>query len=116
MNISTAAHYLKIGYRIRRASWEPEECVTECAGMLSRREVRYYNLVEAGSFTKERYVSEGVNADLGLEDLLADDWEIITTNIRKQFNKYGNFEYDDETDWDNYEPKYNSWGDEDEDE
>jgi hypothetical protein len=115
MNISTAAHYLKIGYRIRRPHWEPEECITECADMLSRREVHYCNIVKEGGFTKERYVSEGYNADLGLEELLADDWEIITTGIRKQFNKYGNFEYEDETDWDNYEPSYSHWGNEDED-
>lgn len=114
MNIFTAAYYLKIGYRIRRTCWEPEECITECADMLSRREVRHYNRIEAGNFTKERYVSEGINADLGLEELLADDWEIITTDIRKSFNKYGNLEYDDETDWDNYEPKYSHWGSNDE--
>lgn len=114
MDIATAAKYLKIGYRIRRACWELEEYVEECGDMLEKKEIHYSNVYnqETKKFEKHRYLSRwgGINP-LGLSDLLAEDWEIITTGIRKQFNKYGNFEYDDEPDWDNYVCK--GWGDED---
>jgi hypothetical protein len=104
MDIKTASHYLKLGYRIRRTEWEPEEHLTELAGMIDRVEVNYsYQLdEETKTFVKRRYVGSGSLYSASLEDLLADDWEIITTGIRKQFNKHGNFEYEDEPDWDNY--------------
>ena len=118
MNISIAAHYLKIGYRIRRACWEPEEYLYELADMLERVEVHHSSSFndKTAKFVEHRYVGHGGPALVFLQDLLADDWEIITTGIRKQFNKYGDFEYDDETDWDLYEPEDSSWGNEDEDE
>jgi len=110
MNIHLAAHYLKIGYRIRRPNWEPEELIYECAGMLNKREVHYYGVVDDKGHRDCRSVSDS-SAPIMLEDLLADDWEIITTGIRKQFNKYGNFEYDDEPDWDTWEPDYSYFED-----
>ena len=110
MNIAIAAIYLKLGYRIRRPCWEPEELISECADMLDRREILHYGVINDAGHHKVRSVTEGP-AMLGLEDLLADDWEIITSNIRKEFNKYGNFEYDDDIDHDNYEPDYSYFED-----
>jgi hypothetical protein len=110
MNIATAAHYLKLGYRVRRACWEPEELLTECADMLDRREILHYGVIDDTGDHEVRSVTEGP-AILGLQDLLAEDWEIITSNIRKEFNKYGSFEYDDDIDFDNYELDYSYFED-----
>jgi hypothetical protein len=115
MNIAIAAHYMKIGYRVRRTSWEPEEYLCELASMFQKAEVRYSNNWnhESKAFDTKRYVSVHTGYDaISFGDLLAEDWEIITSNIRREFNKYGSFEYQDEEDWDNYEPK--GWGEEDE--
>jgi hypothetical protein len=105
MNIYTAAKYLEIGYRIRRSSWEPEEHISECAEMLQMTEVNFSNTYDkkAKKFVQERYISDGHNANLGLKDLLADDWEIITVNIRKHFNIYNEMEYIDDPDWEKYD-------------
>lgn len=91
-----------MGYRIRRLSWEPEEFISECAGMLDKREVYNYGVTDENGRRDVRSISD-TQAFLMLEDLLADDWEIVTANIRKEFNKYGSFEYEDDVDLDNYE-------------
>lgn len=62
MDIRTAAHYMKLGYRIRRSFWEPEEWVSE---KLMGSYAMYYSF--------------------GMDDLLADDWELITDGIIKDF-------------------------------
>lgn len=110
MDIHAAASYLKSRYRIRRACWESEEFV-EYSYDLSKRHVSYTSVWnrETKSIDKHRGVMDDTFQVLTLEDLLATDWEVITTGIRKYFNKYGHLEYDDETDWDNYEPDENSW-------
>lgn len=100
MNITAAAHYLRVGYRIRRACWEPEEFLSELASLLDKREVLEHGVLDNQGYHKIRTVHDGT-AFLILEDLLADDWEVVTTNIRKYFNKYDSLEYQDETDWDN---------------
>ena len=41
MNIHTAAHYLNLGYRVRRTVWDPEQYLYEIAGMLEMVEVSY---------------------------------------------------------------------------
>jgi hypothetical protein len=110
MNIATAAIYMEKGYRIRRACWEPEEFLSECADMLDKREVLNYGVIDDNGHRDVRGVSDSM-AIVGLKDLLADDWEIITSNIRKEFNKYGSFEYDDDIDFDNYEPDYSYFED-----
>jgi hypothetical protein len=110
MNIHIASQYLKAGYRIRRSGWEPEEFISECAGMLDKREVFHSGVIDKNGYRDVRSISDRP-AFIMLEDLLADDWEIITLNIRKEFNKYGAFEYDDEEDWDNYEPDYSYFED-----
>jgi len=111
MDIHAAASYLKSRYRIRRACWEPEEFI-EHNYELSKRSVSYYSVWNKETKTIEKH--RGIQDDdtftvLTLEDLLATDWEVITTGIRKYFNKYGHLEYDDETDWDNYVPNENAW-------
>lgn len=104
MNLHIAAQYMKIGYRIRRPHWEPEEYLYELADMLDKVEVtEYYTTDEkSGELVKKRSISCGSPAHIDLQDLLAYDWEIIVSGIRKQFNKHGNFEYNDEPDWDNW--------------
>jgi hypothetical protein len=58
MDIYTAAKYMQIGYRIRRTSWRN----------------RYYISWDEMLFTK-----------LFREDLVADDWEVITQGIIRDF-------------------------------
>ncbi len=111
MNLTTVAHYLHLGYRIRRTCWEPDEYMYEIGGMLQKMEAFYHSEIQGGALIEKRSLVDS-NIFLMLGDLLADDWEIITTGIRKQFNKYGNFEYQDEPDWDNYVCR--GWGEEDE--
>lgn len=60
MNIHTAAKYAWEGYRIRRASWEPDEWISEES--MRRHPITFM-----------------------IHDLLADDWEIITEGIVKDF-------------------------------
>lgn len=59
MDIHSAAHYMKAGYRIRRQSWS-----------------HMYLDTHSGS---------GFFFKLNLSDLLADDWEIVIQNIVKYF-------------------------------
>jgi hypothetical protein len=87
MNIHTAAHYLKIGYYIRRSSWELEEYLKEDNGLLEKGEIYYsndYNKKTKSFETQPRLGISNVNV-IKLSDLLADDWEIITNSIRKPF-------------------------------
>ena len=109
MNISTAAIYMKKGYRVRRACWEPEEYISGIGDMLDKMEVYYLNIWDdkQRKIIEHRRIHSAGICQFEPEDLLADDWEIITTGIRKQFDEYGNIEYDDETDSDdNYEGWY----------
>jgi hypothetical protein len=58
MNIHIAANYISYGYRVKRSTWG------KCSYL------DYDTLI----FIK-----------LSLEDLLADDWEVILTGIEKDF-------------------------------
>lgn len=57
MNIQTAAQYMRQGYRIRRPNWAYDEWMDNA------------NFQDGMSFPFYR------------DELLADDWEIITDNI-----------------------------------
>lgn len=114
MDIQSAAKYMAHRYRIRRASWHPVDYLTNTGSWLTKH--RHYVIHIWDHDLKEivahhREENTEMNA-LETEDLLADDWEVITTNIRKDFNKYGHVEYNDEPDWDNY--VCSGWGDEEE--
>lgn len=62
MDIQTAAKYMKVGYRVRRPKWANKSM--------------HYSWISDGTlfFVK-----------LTIEDLLADDWEVITDGIVKDF-------------------------------
>ena len=107
MNIQSALVYVKLGYRIKRADWEPEEFLREHIDSLQRRSVSYNSRwnPQTKEIEKIRSVSDEdtfANDIISIDDLMANDWEIITIGIRKYFNKYGHLEYEDDTDWDNY--------------
>ncbi len=57
MNIHCAAHYLQLGYRIRRKKWIEHKYV-----QLKKDLVKF-----------------------NIEELMADDWEIITHGIKSYF-------------------------------
>lgn len=67
MDIVTAFKYRACGYRIRRTAWAP---------------VFYIDAYD-GNFLAERLL---------IEDILADDWEIVLTGIKSDF---GRIEYED---------------------
>jgi|SRR5579859_1148960 len=100
MNIHTAAHYLSIGYRIRRASWKEGEYICECADMLleNRMMESFTWNSQIKKFEEFSYLTKDSVCLLNLSDLLAEDWEIITTGIKKDFNKYNSLEYQKEID------------------
>lgn len=109
MNIQAAAVYLKIGYRLRRASWDAESFVkADCMGQPEFYDRREYWTIGGGKSTHHTYIGGGMN-EMTVDDMLAEDWELITTGIRKHYNKHGNMEYDDDTDWDNYVPLPSGW-------
>jgi hypothetical protein len=116
MHIMAAARYLEVGYRLRRANWEPEEYIYELAGMIEGIEISYSNIwdTQQEKIIEHRHIGSPGFFQFQMQDLLADDWEVITTGIRKDFNKSGNLEYQDEPDWDNYVCK--GWGIDEEDE
>ena len=58
MNIAIAAHYMNIGYRVRRTSWEPEEYLAELAGMFQKQEVHYSNVWNKESCGRILYKSK----------------------------------------------------------
>lgn len=114
MNIQAAALYLKLGYKMRRASWgEGAYVKVDCNGYPEFFARREHWTIANGKSERHFYISGGIN-EMTVDDMLAEDWELITTGIRKHFNKYGNMEYEDDTDWDNYVPEPFSWGDEEE--
>lgn len=65
MDIRIAAKYLKLGYRIKRET----EIYTIDSTITPPNKI---------PFTKVIVMDENTYQILGLEDLLADDWEIIT--------------------------------------
>lgn len=123
MDFLSACHYMKSGYRARRAKWAVDSYMK--LGTLG--DIETYARMESYTIgrdengksktTKHSYISGGWGNDLNVDDMLADDWELITTGIRKEFSKHEHgMEYDDDTDWDNYVPPKGGWGDFDEDE
>jgi hypothetical protein len=57
MNVIAITHYLSLGYRVRRSSWQKE----------------YISKTNTG--TSSTYFG------LEIEDLLADDWELVKENL-----------------------------------
>lgn len=69
MDIHTAAKYMKHGYRIRRSSWVSSPYIYQMSGVIM-----------SGGRSGPDFLS-----NLILEDLIADDWELITEGIIKDF-------------------------------
>lgn len=69
MDIHTAAKYMQHGYRVKRAGWQM---------------IEYVYHTESGISGK---IKDGGHmfVDFSLKDLLADDWELITEGIIKDF-------------------------------
>lgn len=68
MDIVTAFKYRECGYRIRRNGWAP----------------LHYVEPTTMQYTK-----------LSTKDVLANDWEIITENVKTHLNKNGSVDYSD---------------------
>lgn len=72
MDIHTAAKYMKLGYRVKRET----EIYTIDSTIIPPVKV---------PFTKVISMDDNSYQLLGLEDLLATDWELITEGIIKDF-------------------------------
>lgn len=72
MDIHTAAGYMKHGYRIRRPVWKSVDYAYELNGRIM------------GSFSNSCTKGE-FSLSFDLQDLLADDWELITDGVIKHF-------------------------------
>lgn len=72
MDIHTAARYMSSGYRIRRLGWSTVDYAYDFHGRIM------------GSFTNACTKGD-FSLSMSLDDLLADDWEIITEGIIKDF-------------------------------
>jgi hypothetical protein len=68
MDIHTAAHYLKLGYAIKRET----EVYTIDSTIIPPAKVPFTKVIKMDSNSFQLF---------GLDDLLADDWEIITDGI-----------------------------------
>lgn len=72
MDFNTAVKYIAVGYRARRTSWALKNYISNCCGVIEMS-------IEDGSCSSiGEYISY-------LEDLLSNDWVIITDGIIKQF-------------------------------
>jgi hypothetical protein len=69
MDISTAAQYMKLGYRVRRTGWDIFD---------------YVYSTESGFYGKTKD-GQSMFIDFGIKDLVADDWEVITSGIISHF-------------------------------
>ena len=74
MDIHTAAHYMRHGYRIRRANWGVPNYVfiDDVSHQLCMCEITPWYVFPHGMTPS-------------IEDLLATDWELITDGIIKHF-------------------------------
>lgn len=74
MDIHTAAHYMRHGYRIRRAKWVTPTYVyiSDVSRQLCMCEITPWYKFPHGMVPS-------------IDDLLATDWELITTGITKYF-------------------------------
>ena len=76
MNIIAAANNIKIGYHVRRASWEPEDYLYELVGVLNKKEKHIRGVWDSES---RSYIDRDYDDPFipNIQDLLADDWEIV---------------------------------------
>jgi hypothetical protein len=82
MDIHTATHYLKLGYRATRPSWPQGEYIYDCCGVIER--------ITSEFSDGEAYYSDGDWLPY-MEDLSVNDWEIVKTGIKSDFGcvEYG---------------------------
>jgi len=103
MDFRSAVVYMKSGYRVRRSSWHPKSYMklSIMGDIQQYHEREYWSISKEG--TKHHVYIGGGDEYVNAEEILAEDWELITTGIRKEFSKHENgMEYEDDTDWDNY--------------
>jgi hypothetical protein len=79
MDIHTAAGYMKHGYRIKRPVWKSVDYIYDFHGRIM------------GSFSNSCTKGE-FSLSLDLQDLLADDWELILEGI---VNDFGIIQYEE---------------------
>lgn len=78
MDIYTAAHYMKSGYRIRRSHWRDNEYLQIAYNNVVEANVRCLHPSSPDTFERHSWTAR-------IEDLLSNDWELITEGIIKYF-------------------------------
>ena len=76
MNIQTATGYMKHGYRIRRSTWHSVEYLE-----IKDSRINKYYVAPPGCSYIYGYAGWSVQS----EDLIADDWELITEGVTGHF-------------------------------
>ena len=96
MDIQSAAHYLKVGYRIRRGCWEQDEYLADVINIeLRKMQVEYplsYNH-RSCKFEKQRLLRNNEQYCMDVSELLANDWEVVWDGIKTHCNVDGVVEY-----------------------
>jgi hypothetical protein len=96
MDIQSAAHYLKVGYRIRRGCWEQDEYLEDNCGVGMRRMTAEYPLrfdIHTGKMEKKRMLRDNNTYDIDIQELLTNDWEVVWDGIKTHCNAAGRVEY-----------------------
>lgn len=93
MDIQSAAVYMNAGYRIRRTSWGPHVYLFGPFVWKQQIHTSYrYDLEKRKRFIT-RFAEVNHSEPLEIEDLLANDWVVITTGIKKYFDEFGKVTY-----------------------
>jgi hypothetical protein len=117
MFLKDVAEELKKGYRVRRTSWIDDQIKTYMKADSRDGELEIVSEFKGYHFEDNEMVEHRSMQgfpNITLEEVLADDWEVITAGIRKLNGRHG-LEYDDDIDWDNWVPPKGGWFDGDDD-
>lgn len=77
MNIKSATIYMKHGYKIRRSDWESKRSIYgNILGVVEEFQSSHY-IMDGNTLTKYLGESWNDNYAFTLDDLIADDWEIV---------------------------------------
>lgn len=79
MNIQTAASYANHGYRIRRASWNKDDVIGKSDGFF------WHCYTMKSSDGRKHRVS--ISYVPNIDDLMADDWELILKGISSDYGQ-----------------------------
>ncbi len=89
MNFSTAANYLQLGYKIKRSVWKDYQyLIVNDLGLIWQNYINaYYSFDNKQLIKRSKHMYQEYFCRV--QDLIAEDWEVITDNIINYFGKNG---------------------------